>query len=116
MKKKLIILLIILLIAIIGVLIWKITTSKNFSIPEDYNLKLQENNSNIDGEDIIYYVYNNKIIIEKISYYPLGHPKGTMHRVVTIYEDVITSDIKEINDIRSLINNKKGKEVYNAYK
>jgi len=115
MKKKIIILAVIVIIGICGFAIYKITAVKNFTIPENYKLKLQDNKSYVDGPNITYYIYDNKIITENISYFPLGHPKGTKCHTIIVYNNVITNNIKEINDIYKLIENKKGYQVYKSY-
>ena len=115
MKKKAGILAVILIVGILVFLIWTLKTSKKFEIPKNYNLKLEDNKSYLDGPDTAYYIYDNKIIVETKFYYPVGHPKGTTQHTITVYNDVNTNNVQEINDVYNIINSKNGHKVYDVY-
>lgn len=115
MKNKIIIIIGIISIAILCFVTYKLVVPKNFTIPQDYNLKLEKNESYIDGSDTIYYIYDNKIIAEIISYYPFGHSKGSKQHTIIIYKNINTSNINTINDIQNLIDGKNGRKVYDVY-
>ena len=105
MRKKSIIIMIIILL-IIGVLI--ILTHKNskYIIPDNYIKKIEKHMSYLDGTDEDIYVYNDKIIVEKNSYFPIGQYSYTHCKIITIY--------KGINDPEK-IKEKKGKIVLKEF-
>ena len=113
MKRNTILLIALIIIAFISILL--ILTSRPFKIPENYNLKLQDNKSYLDGADKLYYIYDNKIIVETKSYFPSGNPKGTKHQSIVIYNNVTTENIKTINDINNLLKNENGEIAYDKW-
>ena len=113
MKKKNIMILIILIIIVLCFILYK--TFVPFKIPENYNLKFENNKSYIDGPDKTFYIYNNKIIVEEKSYFPDGYTKGTKNRNITVYKNIDTKNIKVIDDVYNLIKNKEGIKVYDKY-
>lgn len=86
------------------------TTSDNSTeiIPNDYKIMFTDDKSSVDGPKKVYYVYNDKIIEEKTSYYPVGHPSGTSSYKVTEYNNVKTKKIEDLSDVYDAIRNKKG--------
>ena len=115
MKKKIIITIsVIILLIILSFIIWKLT----YTIPEYYNLKLENNMSFVDGPDETYYIYDDKIIVETKSYFPDGqNPFGlNQNHTIEIFNDENAVNINTLNGIYNLINNKDGKIVYNVWK
>ena len=86
------------------------TTSDNSTeiIPNDYKIKFTDDKSSVDGPKKVYYVYNDKIIEEKTSYYPVGHPSGTYSYTVTEYKNIKTDEIEDISDVYDAIRDEKG--------
>ena len=111
MKKKKVILIIFIIIVILGIIIYKFLTPKNFTIPQDYNLKLTSNMSYVDEADTTYYIYDNKIIAESIIYYPVGHKYSKTH-TITMYNNIKTENIKNVDDVCNLLVKENGKKVY----
>ena len=87
MRKKSIIIMIIILL-IIGVLI--ILTHKNskYIIQDNYIKKIEKHMSYLDGTDEDIYVYNDKIVVEKNSYYPNGQYSYSHCKIITIYKGI----------------------------
>ncbi len=82
MKNKKVLIIVGVIILVISILIYIfISTStndkndvvkSNFTIPSDYLKKFENHMSHVDGPDIDYYIYNDKIIIDKNNICNLG--------------------------------------------
>ena len=124
-KKVLIIVGIIILIISILIYIFISTSTKNdqndvvksnFTIPGDYLKKIENHMSHVDGPDIDYYIYNDKIIIDKNNYYPLGQYSYNHEHTITVYENLEINNENNINNYKELIQDKEGKVVLHIYK
>ena len=96
---------IILVIIGLGIGVYVFINSNNSLIPDNYNLKLIDDYKMVDGPSTTYYIYDNKIIVEKITYYPLGSPYHKT-RTIELFEKVNTSTIKNVQNIPNLENGK----------
>ena len=111
-KKILIIILaIILVIAVVIGLVYMNSINKEYVIPEGYTKTLQFNMSHVDGPDITYYVYEDKVIAESILVVPVGAPYPGNH-IITEYNNISTKNVTTVEDVRELIKDVEGKEVY----
>lgn len=89
-------------------------SNNNFTIPNNYLQKFELHMSHLDGADIDYYVYNDKIIVDSRNYYPVGH-SYTYEQTIELYSN-LTIDETNLNDYLKLIQNKKGKIVSHTYR
>lgn len=125
-KKVLIIVGVIILVISILIYIFIITSTNdkndqnnvvksNFTIPSDYLKKIENHMSYVDGPDIDYYIYNDKIIIDRNSFYPLGQYSYNHEHTITVYENLEINE-NNINNYKELIQDKKGKVVLHIYR
>ena len=110
MNKKILIIIIVVLLVIIGGIIiiqnnnYNAIFNSSYTIPNDYKLKLENNLSDIDGPDTTYYIYNDKVITEEDSYFPLGQFPYTNKKTIILYSNIDTTNINTLNDIPKLEN------------
>ena len=108
--KKLIVGIIIVLIIGVAVLVF-LKTSNSFEISQDYIRKIESHYSYVDGPDIDYYIYDNKIVKETNSYYPVGS-KYNHTREIVVYEGIENAkDIGTLSQVQNVLNGKSGKIV-----
>lgn len=111
-KKKLILIIPISIIIICGILVGiKYYLKINFKIPDDYIRKDEDYNSYMDGSDSDYYIYDNKIIVDTVSYFPAGIYSYTKERTVILYNHL---NEKEIKNYKNTIENKNGKVLFHS--
>ncbi len=111
-KKKLILLIAISIISICSILLGvKYYLKINFTIPDDYIRKDEDYNSYMDGSDADYYIYDNKVIVDTVSYFPDGLYSYTKERTVTLYNNLNENEIK---NYKNTIYNKKGKVLFHS--
>lgn len=111
-KKKLILLIAISIIIICSILVGvKYYLKINFTIPDDYIRKDEDYNSYMDGSDADYYIYDNKVIVDTVSYFPDGLYSYTKERTVTLYNNLNENEIK---NYKNTIYNKKGKVLFHS--
>ena len=111
-KKKLILLIAISIIIICSILVGvKYYLKINFKIPDDYIRKDESYDSYRDGSDIDYYIYDNKVIVDTVSYFPDGLYPYTKERTVTLYNHLNENEIK---NYKNTIYNKKGKVLFHS--
>lgn len=110
-KKKIVVFSIISIIIILGIsIVIKDYEKKNFKIPDGYIEYYESNKSYLDGPDIKFYIYTDKIIVDVMSYFPSDLYSYTKERTVTLYKDLNESEIK---NYKNTIENKKGKIILN---
>lgn len=101
----------VIIIAVMGIDLFFTFSPKSFTIPENYIMKFEDNMAIVDGPDINFYLYQDKIIVESKSIYPVGTPHNSDY-TVTIYENLgDISNITNLTEVRNLIQNKNGKVV-----
>ena len=111
-KKKLILLIAISIISICSILLGvKYYLKINFTIPDDYIRKDEDYNSYMDGSDADYYIYDNKVIVDTVSYFPDGLYSYTKERTVTLYNNLNENEIK---NYKNTIYTKKGKVLFHS--
>ena len=111
-KKKLILLIAISIISICSILLGvKYYLKINFTIPDNYIRKDEDYNSYMDGSDSDYYIYDNKVIVDTVSYFPDGLYSYTKERTVTLYNHLNENEIK---NYKNTIYNKKGKVLFHS--
>ena len=112
MKKKyfFIILIVVVLCIVIGIFV--INNKKSFSIPDNYIDKIEDHKSYIDGADIDYYIYSDKIIKVINNSYPVGQYSYTHERKILVYENLKQEDIQ---NYRTYTQENKGKIVLHTY-
>ncbi len=111
-KKKLILLIAISIISICSILLGvKYYLKINFTIPDDYIRKDESYDSYRDGSDTDYYIYDNKVIVDTVSYFPDGLYSYTKERTVTLYNNLNENEIK---NYKNTIYNKKGKVLFHS--
>ena len=111
-KKKLILLIAISIISICSILLGvKYYLKINFTIPDNYIRKDEDYNSYMDGSDSDYYIYDNKVIVDTVSYFPDGLYSYTKERTVTLYNHL---NENEIENYKNTIYNKKGKVLFHS--
>ena len=111
-KKKLILLIAISIISICSILLGvKYYLKINFTIPDDYIRKDESYDSYRDGSDTDYYIYDNKVIVDTVSYFPDGLYSYTKERTVTLYNHL---NENEIENYKNTIYNKKGKVLFHS--
>lgn len=109
-KKTLVIIGIIVLILFAVVSLLTVSYhNAHFTIPDNYLQKFENHMSYVDGPDVDYYIYKDKIIVDEQSYYPLGH-SITHERTITLYDNL---EINETNlkNYLTIIKDRKGKVV-----
>ena len=90
-------------------------SNKSYEIPNDYIKKFDKNTSYVDGPDITYYIYKDKIITDKNSYYPVGSPSGSTHeRTITLYDNLNINENGSDDYYLNLIENNNGKIVFHS--
>ena len=105
MKKKVIVILIIIGLGVGGCIFLNSKKSSDILIPDNYNLTIKNDLSYVDGPDTTYYIYNNKIIVEKVSSYPLGY-KYSGEREITLFENIDTMGVNSLYNLPKLDNGK----------
>lgn len=65
----------------------------NYKIPDGYISTYRNDMQYIDGPNMIYYIYSDKIILEETSVFPSGSPHGST-RTIKLYRNI--TDIKDI--------------------
>ena len=111
-KKKLILLIAISIISICSILLGvKYYLKINFTIPDDYIRKDEDYNSYMDGSDSDYYIYDNKVIVDTVSYFPDGLYSYTKERTVTLYNNLNENEIK---NYKNTIYTKQGKVLFHS--
>lgn len=115
MKKVLIIIGILILAIGIGIVIYNWGPKKNYTIPQDYLRKFVNNQAFLDGPNNTYYIYKNKIIEVQNNHYPVGAPKGTHERKITVYNVRGADSILTINGVFNAIKGKKGRVVLDQW-
>ena len=112
MKKKIYFIMIVVLVVCIAIGIFIINNKKSFSIPDNYIDKIEDHKSYIDGPDIDYYIYSDKIIEVINSYYPLGQFSYTHECKILVYENLKQEDIQ---NYKSYTQENEGKIVLHTY-
>ena len=115
MKKVLIIVGLLIVAVVIGIIFFKGGTKGNYTLPEDYIRKFENHQSFVDGPDNNYYIYKNKIIEVQNNHYPVGAPKGTHERKITVYNVRGADSILTINGVYNAIKDKKGRVVLDQW-
>jgi len=87
----------------------------NFTIPGNYLHKYESHMQYVDGADVDYYIYSDKIIVDTRNSYPLGQYSYTYEHTIKLYDNLTIDEINS-NDYHKLIQNKKGKIVLHEYK
>lgn len=112
--KKIVWIIISCIVIILSILIGILEYKKSyFKIPENYISKDEAHYSYIDGSDIDYYVYKDKIIVDEMSYFPADKYSYTSERTVTIYKNLNENEIK---NYKNTIKNRKGKIIFHSRK
>lgn len=96
----------IIILLLIGVLSIPINKNSKYIIPDNYINKIEKHMSYLDGTDEDIYVYDDKIVVEKNSYYPYGQYSYSHCKTITIYKGI--NDPEEIKE-------KKGKTVLKEF-
>lgn len=106
MKNKglIITIIILVIIAIATAVTYDFIAQKNYTVPNDYILQLEENKIQEDGTNIKYYVYYKKIIIETTS-----NKKSTNKNIIKyeIYNNIKGNNLKTVKDIKETLEDKK---------
>ena len=105
MKKIVIIILIIIGLGIGGYIFLNSKKRSEVLIPDNYNLTIKNDLSYVDGPNTTYYIYDNKIIVEKINSYPLGF-KYSVEREITLFENIDTTGADSLYNLPKLDNGK----------
>ena len=112
MKKIYFFITIIVLVICIAIWLFIINNKKSFSIPDNYIDKIEDHKSYIDGADIDYYIYSDKIVKVINNYYPVGQYSYTHEREILVYENLKQEDI---HNYKSYTQENKGKIVLHTY-
>lgn len=106
MKNKglIITILALVIVAITAAVSYDFVAQKNYSIPSNYILQLEDNNLQQDGSITTYYLYYDHIITET-TYSQKNINKGKIR--FEIYKNIKTDGLKTVKEIKDALNDKK---------